>query len=236
MADSGTKRKALDIATKRAILTELSQGVKNCELVKKCDVCKSTISKILKNKDKIISADANLTDRKRLQRATYVDIGFCVANEGTASEPNGREAEVIPAGLRDALEEVSFNNYVDADRCAAVCGTITTDDIIAQVTGGEAPVIAVGADDDAALSFRANGGYACCAPILQLRGRRRGCFPPPNLPLQVTLYSALEMLKCLWTEVTATCVQNSFRKAGFIDVKPDGEPEASEENRSGGDL
>ncbi|KAH7963498.1 hypothetical protein HPB52_021265 [Rhipicephalus sanguineus] len=73
MADGGTKRKALDIPTKRAILTELSQGVKNCELVKKYGVCKSTISTILKNKDEIISADANSTDKKRLRRATYAD-------------------------------------------------------------------------------------------------------------------------------------------------------------------
>ncbi|KAL1479963.1 hypothetical protein MTO96_051437 [Rhipicephalus appendiculatus] len=31
--------------------------------------------------------------------------GFCVANEGTACEPDEREAEVILAGLRDALED-----------------------------------------------------------------------------------------------------------------------------------
>ncbi|KAH7936004.1 hypothetical protein HPB52_016375 [Rhipicephalus sanguineus] len=69
----GTKRKALDISTKRAILNELAQGAKNCELVKKYRVSKSTISTILKNKDKIISADANSTDIKRLRRATYAD-------------------------------------------------------------------------------------------------------------------------------------------------------------------
>ncbi|XP_049267374.1 tigger transposable element-derived protein 6-like [Rhipicephalus sanguineus] len=60
--------------------------------------------------------------------------------------------------------------------------------------------------------------------------------PAANLPLRVTLYSALEMLKDSWTEVTATCVQNCFRKAGFTDVGPDAEPEAPEEHRSGGDL
>ncbi|KAH7975849.1 hypothetical protein HPB52_006315 [Rhipicephalus sanguineus] len=76
MADDGRKRKALDIATKRAILTELSQGVKNCELVKKYGVSKSTISTILKNKDKIISADANSTDKKCLQRATYANASW----------------------------------------------------------------------------------------------------------------------------------------------------------------
>ena len=37
-------------------------------------------------------------------------------------------------------------------------------------------------------------------------------------------------------EVTPTCVQNCFRKAGFVDVGPDAEPEAPEEDRSGGDL
>ncbi|KAH6945609.1 hypothetical protein HPB50_009293 [Hyalomma asiaticum] len=71
---NGMKRKALDISTKRVILNELAQGAKNCELVKKYGVSKSTISTILKNKDKIISADANSTDRKRLRRATYADV------------------------------------------------------------------------------------------------------------------------------------------------------------------
>ncbi|KAH7961797.1 hypothetical protein HPB52_012160 [Rhipicephalus sanguineus] len=70
------------------------------------------------------------------------------ASTGTACEPDEREAAVIPAGLRDALEDVSFNDYVNADRCAVVCGTITDDDIIAQVTGGEAPVVDVVADDE----------------------------------------------------------------------------------------
>lgn len=69
-----TKRKALDMATKRAIVTELSQGAKNCELVKKYNVSKSTISTILKNKEKIASSDANTADRKRLRKATYADV------------------------------------------------------------------------------------------------------------------------------------------------------------------
>ncbi|KAH6939977.1 hypothetical protein HPB50_023007 [Hyalomma asiaticum] len=33
----------------------------------------------------------------------------------------------------------SFDDYVDVDNSAVVCGTITNDDIIAQVTGGEGP-------------------------------------------------------------------------------------------------
>ncbi|XP_037500181.1 uncharacterized protein LOC119374194 [Rhipicephalus sanguineus] len=57
-----------------------------------------------------------------------------------------------------------------------------------------------------------------------------------NLPLRVSLYSALEMVKALWAEVMATCVQNCFRKAGFADVGADADPEASEEDHSGGDL
>ncbi|KAH7972492.1 hypothetical protein HPB52_012661 [Rhipicephalus sanguineus] len=74
--------------------------------------------------------------------------GTASADAGTACEPDEREAAVIPAGLRDALEDVSFNDYIDADRCAAVCGTITDDDIIAQITGREAPVVDVGAVDE----------------------------------------------------------------------------------------
>lgn len=37
-------------------------------------------------------------------------------------------------------------------------------------------------------------------------------------------------------EVTAACVQNCFRKVGFVNVVHDVEPDASEENQSGGDL
>lgn len=74
--------------------------------------------------------------------------GFCVAIEGTAGELDEREADVIPAGLRDALGDVNFGDYVDADRSAVVCGTITDDDIIAQVTGEEALVVDVGEDEE----------------------------------------------------------------------------------------
>lgn len=45
--------------------------------------------------------------------------------------------EVIPAGLRDALKEISFDDYVDADSSAVVCGALSDEDIIAQVTGEE---------------------------------------------------------------------------------------------------
>ncbi|KAH7982507.1 hypothetical protein HPB52_005425 [Rhipicephalus sanguineus] len=44
------------------------------------------------------------------------------------------------------------------------------------------------------------------------------------------------MVKTSWVEITATCVQNCFRKAGFADVGADADPEASEEDHSGGDL
>ncbi|KAH6936129.1 hypothetical protein HPB50_013554 [Hyalomma asiaticum] len=60
--------------------------------------------------------------------------------------------------------------------------------------------------------------------------------PAANLPLRVSLCSALEMVKASWAEVTATCVQNCFRKAGFADVGPDADPEVSEEDHSGGNL
>ncbi|KAH6938916.1 hypothetical protein HPB50_014841 [Hyalomma asiaticum] len=58
------------------------------------------------------------------------------------------EAEVIPAGLSDALDNVSFDDYVDVDNSAVVCGTITDDDIIAQVTGGEEPVVEADKNDE----------------------------------------------------------------------------------------
>ncbi|KAH6943871.1 hypothetical protein HPB50_000202 [Hyalomma asiaticum] len=71
--------------------------------------------------------------------------GFCATDESPGTEC---EAEVIPAGLRDALDSVSFDNYVDVDNSAVVCGTITDDDIIAQVTGGEEPVVEADKNDE----------------------------------------------------------------------------------------
>ncbi|KAK8784145.1 hypothetical protein V5799_009488 [Amblyomma americanum] len=65
------------MAAKRSILKilkELLEGAKNCELVKKYNVSKSTISTILKNKEKITSSEANSTVRKRLRKATYADV------------------------------------------------------------------------------------------------------------------------------------------------------------------
>ncbi|KAH6934765.1 hypothetical protein HPB50_000696 [Hyalomma asiaticum] len=48
--------------------------------------------------------------------------------------------------------------------------------------------------------------------------------PATNLLLRVSLYSALGMVKVVWLQVMATCVQNYFCKASFIDVRPDAEP------------
>ncbi|KAH9377574.1 hypothetical protein HPB48_013670 [Haemaphysalis longicornis] len=59
--------------------------------------------------------------------------------------------------------------------------------------------------------------------------------PAANLPLRVSLYSAVEVVKAAWSEVTATCVRNCFRKAGFVDKQPEAEPDASD-GQSGGDL
>ncbi|KAH6945491.1 hypothetical protein HPB50_008758 [Hyalomma asiaticum] len=189
----GTKRKALDIYTKRVILNELAQGAKNCELVKKYGVSKSTISTILKNKDKIISADANSTDRKRLRRATYADV-----------------------------EEALLKWFIDARaRNIPISG----------------PMMLAKAKDFAFLldfpDFCPGNSW-----LHRFKVRHGIVFKSivANLPLRVSLYSALEMVKASWVEVTATCVQNCFRKAGFADVGPDADPEASEEDHSGGDL
>ncbi|KAH7951773.1 hypothetical protein HPB52_012849 [Rhipicephalus sanguineus] len=154
----GTKQKALDISTKRAILNELAQGTKNCELVKKYSMSKSSISMILKNKDKIISADANSTDRKRLRRATYADV-----------------------------EEALLKWFVDARaRNILISG----------------PMMLAKAKD---FTFLLDFPDFCPGNAVDR--------PADNLPLRVSLYSALEMVKASWAE-----------------------PEASEEDHSGGDL
>ncbi|KAH6921285.1 hypothetical protein HPB50_027729 [Hyalomma asiaticum] len=79
-------------------------------------------------------------------RETIEDFSdFCATDESPGIEC---KAEVIPAGLRDALDNVSFDDYVDVDNSAVVCGTITDDDIIAQVTGGEEPVVEANKNDE----------------------------------------------------------------------------------------
>ncbi|XP_072143697.1 tigger transposable element-derived protein 6-like [Dermacentor andersoni] len=60
--------------------------------------------------------------------------------------------------------------------------------------------------------------------------------PAVNLMLRVSLYSAIEMVETAWSEVTAACVRNCFRKASFINTVPDVEPDASEHDWSSGDL
>ncbi|KAH9362083.1 hypothetical protein HPB48_002061 [Haemaphysalis longicornis] len=59
--------------------------------------------------------------------------------------------------------------------------------------------------------------------------------PAANLPLRVSLYPAVEMVKAAWSEVTATYVRNCFRKAGFVNTQPQAEPDACD-SQSGGDL
>lgn len=73
---SVSKRKAVNVATKLAIVKDLNQGAKNCDLDKKYDLCKSTISTIYKDREKILSAKINAdpSTRKRVRRATYADV------------------------------------------------------------------------------------------------------------------------------------------------------------------
>lgn len=384
----GTKRKALDISTKRVILNELAQGAKNCELVKKYGVSKSTISTILKNKDKIISADANSTDRKRLRRATYADVeeallkwfvdararnipisgpmmlakakdfaflldfpDFCPGNGwlhrfkvrhgivfksivGEAASASDQDVASWLEANRDTILSYAERDVYNADETALFYQMLPGKTHAMKgdtCAGGKHSKVRVTAllctnmdGSDRRVPFvigkskkpRCFRGYV---PVryrhsakawmtrdlfaewlseldrdMHKQGRRvllvvDNCsahhvqasltavtllFLPPNttskvqpldlgiirafkayyrrrvvermliavdrpaanLPLRVSLYSALEMVKASWAEVTATCVQNCFRKAGFADVGPDADPEASEEDHSGGDL
>lgn len=56
-----------------------------------------------------------------------------------------------------------------------------------------------------------------------------------NSPLQVSMYLAVETVKAPCMEAIATWAQNYLRKASFVDVGPDAQPNASE-GRWGGDL
>lgn len=41
------------------------------------------------------------------------------------------------------------------------------------------------------------------------------------------------MVKAVWAEVMATCMQNCFHKANFIDIKTEADPDASEDQSCG---
>ncbi|KAH6948713.1 hypothetical protein HPB50_025927 [Hyalomma asiaticum] len=222
-----TKRKALDISTKRVILNELAQGAKNCELVKTYGVSKSTISTIIKSKDKIISTDANSTDRKRLRRATYVDMEEVLLKWFV----DARARNIPISGPMMLAKVKDFAFLLDFPDFCPGNGWLHRFKVRHGIVFG---------------SFFVTHPSVLCPPAAPstLHRQRRVVErmliavdrPAANLPLRVSLYSALEMVKASWAEVMATCVQNCFRKAGFADVGPDADPEASEEDHSGGDL
>lgn len=93
--------------------------------------------------------------------------GLAVADEGTEAACQPCQHEVIPAGLRDALEEISFDDYVDADSSAVVCAALSDEDIIAQESGEE-PVDEDDRDEEEEAPVRASAsqvmeaiGVAC---------------------------------------------------------------------------
>ncbi|XP_072140427.1 tigger transposable element-derived protein 6-like [Dermacentor andersoni] len=59
--------------------------------------------------------------------------------------------------------------------------------------------------------------------------------PAANVPLQVSLYSAIKMIKAAWMEVTPECIRNCFRKAGFADA-PEAGIEDTEQSQPDDDL
>ncbi|KAH6945079.1 hypothetical protein HPB50_007139 [Hyalomma asiaticum] len=176
----GTKRKALDISTKRVILNELAQGAKNCELVKKHGVSKSTISTILKNEDKIISADANSMDRKRPRRATYADVEEALLKWFVDAQARNIpiSGPMMLAKAKDFAFLFDFPDFCPGNgwlhRFKVCHGTV----------------------------FKSIVGEAASASDQDVASRRvvERMFiavdrPAAKLPLRVSLYSALEMVK-----------------------------------------
>lgn len=74
----------------------------------------------------------------------YRHCGFGALN----ADANEVEEDVrAPVHVREVLGDVDFGDYVNVDSCAAVCGAVTDDEIIAQVVGeDENPAVD---DDDA---------------------------------------------------------------------------------------
>ncbi|KAH9364467.1 hypothetical protein HPB48_016361 [Haemaphysalis longicornis] len=61
-------------------------------------------------------------------------------------------------------------------------------------------------------------------------------FLPPNTTSKVQPNnSGVEMVKAVWSEVTAICVRNCSRKAGFINTQPEADPDAAN-GQCGGEL
>lgn len=70
-----SKRKVLSVDEKINILRELEDGSKNVEICKKYNLSSSTVSTLLKNKEKLISAfDDRKNDCKRLKKCSKEDL------------------------------------------------------------------------------------------------------------------------------------------------------------------
>ena len=70
-----SKRKSLSVDEKVRILRWLEDGVKNSEICKKYDLSSSTVSTMLKNKEKLMAAfDQNKNDCKRLKKCVKEDL------------------------------------------------------------------------------------------------------------------------------------------------------------------
>lgn len=85
-------------------------------------------------------------------QVTAATIANCFRHCGFGA-PNTVTSEVeedvrVPFHVREVLGDADFGDYVNVDSCAAVCGAVTDDEIIAQVVGGDEEP-AVEDDDDA---------------------------------------------------------------------------------------
>lgn len=69
------KRNVLNIQTKLNILSDLENKIPNCEVCKKYNLSKSTVSTVLKNKDKIRgSMHTNVSKLKKIRKPVRVDV------------------------------------------------------------------------------------------------------------------------------------------------------------------
>ncbi|KAK9721222.1 CENP-B N-terminal DNA-binding domain [Popillia japonica] len=81
MSDKTVKRKQLNIADKIAIIGEVDSGAKKADVCRKYNLPPSSLSTLLKNKEKLIqSFPYNSKERKRLKTTTFEDLDEVLLN------------------------------------------------------------------------------------------------------------------------------------------------------------
>lgn len=76
-----SKRKHFSIEEKVRFIRQIEEGRKKCDLCKEINMPTSTLSTIIKNKDRILNAfNKNIKSRKKLRKSTMDDVDYALVN------------------------------------------------------------------------------------------------------------------------------------------------------------